>query len=718
LQIATEQSLGIVSDATSVLNAIAAANVAQTHADATDARASAVAASIAADKAGYTTVATITDRDTFYATEANRGKLVYVNNNGGSATDPANGVYEYVGGTVRFAQSFYARVASVVQPLVNEAKASAMLASQKATSATASAQTAAAVDQSVRDNIAKIDTASALQLQAVSRQLLAAIGPSQRSEGRQAYLGEAGRQGTFVWRAADQSALVTADPDQGLYIAPASQPDGSAGCWARVVVGMIYRAEWWGITDGFIDSVQMMPTKVGNGVIDPSYPQSRTFQYMLKLLPEGAFLFITGGTFTVAQLLESTKPIHIVGIEGKTRMTGTGLAKGQGAGIIRLNASNSTITGVEFFDMRNNFGTIPPPCIVVAGNADPARQNNPVSNIDISHCRFTNVSAGIIVYASDWQRSDAGAQNTRNVSIHNCIWDGCDYEHTNLYGVDGWSFYRNTVRMDYLNINRDYYCFRMIGAANGVIEDNVFYGPGYARSDMRCFNILDGAGPLGQGNGQPRKCANILIRNNDCYDFTLGIRTGDNSGKDIFVANNRFINRVLKSDTHRETIAFYGNGYTRPDAALVFLGNYIRGYDALYYFEFGILTQLDVTKNEFAALGRFDQGKPSTGFARCNGMDISLARLNRNLVSGPQIDGPFFSFPNCSANLRAQVLRNDLPEMLYPVGDGRRSPANGVGSVQTALNGSFFDMSSGQVPAGDNAWAAPGTYAASQRVPA
>lgn len=77
---------------------------------------------IGAAAAGVTTLPTTAARDTFYATEANRAKLVYVNNNNGSATDPANGVYEYVGGAARLAQSFYAGVATVVQPLVDDAE--------------------------------------------------------------------------------------------------------------------------------------------------------------------------------------------------------------------------------------------------------------------------------------------------------------------------------------------------------------------------------------------------------------------------------------------------------------------------------------------------------------------------------------------------------------------------------------------------------------------
>jgi hypothetical protein len=86
----------------------------------TDLYAQAVTALYAA-QSGVTPLPTIAARDTFYATPANQGKLVYVNNNNGSATDPANGVYEYVGGA-RLAQSFYAGLLAVVQPSVDKAQ--------------------------------------------------------------------------------------------------------------------------------------------------------------------------------------------------------------------------------------------------------------------------------------------------------------------------------------------------------------------------------------------------------------------------------------------------------------------------------------------------------------------------------------------------------------------------------------------------------------------
>jgi len=51
--------------------------------------------------------------------------------------------------------------------------------------------------------------------------------------GQSAILTESGREGTFVFDSANHSAHVTADPNQGLYVAPSSDPTGASGAWVR-----------------------------------------------------------------------------------------------------------------------------------------------------------------------------------------------------------------------------------------------------------------------------------------------------------------------------------------------------------------------------------------------------------------------------------------------------------------------------------------------------
>lgn len=60
---------------------------------------------------------------------------------------------------------------------------------------------------------------------------------------------EAGRKGLFTWQSGDQSANVTADPAQGVYVAPTSASTGASGAWVRQFDGSV-QAEWFGVTSG------------------------------------------------------------------------------------------------------------------------------------------------------------------------------------------------------------------------------------------------------------------------------------------------------------------------------------------------------------------------------------------------------------------------------------------------------------------------------------
>lgn len=91
--------------------------------------------------AGMTIVANIAARDAFFATPSNQNKLVYVNNNNGVDDDPLNGVYEYVSGSARFAEGYYAGLAAAVQPLVDDAETAATSATVSAASAAAATTT-------------------------------------------------------------------------------------------------------------------------------------------------------------------------------------------------------------------------------------------------------------------------------------------------------------------------------------------------------------------------------------------------------------------------------------------------------------------------------------------------------------------------------------------------------------------------------------------------
>lgn len=110
-----------------------------------------------------------------------------------------------------------------------------------------------------------------------SRALLAGI--VSPVNGQSVLLSEDGLVGLWKFTTTNQSANVTADPDQGLYIAPASAPTGASGAWVRVVEGTDYMAEWW--LDGSRTLVQDRINRA------------------LKLMPAGATLRLPPATMTV-----------------------------------------------------------------------------------------------------------------------------------------------------------------------------------------------------------------------------------------------------------------------------------------------------------------------------------------------------------------------------------------------------------------------------------
>lgn len=110
------------------------------------------------------------------------------------------------------------------------ARESAAEADDAETRAEQHAQTALAVQQALLD-LGVDDFEATLPLQAVSRAAMAAF--TGMAAGRQAFLGEDGREGLFVWSSADNSALVTADPGQGVAVPPASDATGASGAWLR-----------------------------------------------------------------------------------------------------------------------------------------------------------------------------------------------------------------------------------------------------------------------------------------------------------------------------------------------------------------------------------------------------------------------------------------------------------------------------------------------------
>jgi hypothetical protein len=164
--------------------------------------------------------------------EANTASPVTVSFNGGSAlTIKTNSGNDVAAGGLTAGMIVMGIVSGSAFRLVSDQASSAIVAAAEAAQAAAEAAAASINVRNVADRTAlkALNTSSATL----------------------AFLAEAGRQGIFRWRTGDYSALVTADPQEGVYI-KADAVASSAGAWVRQDGGWLFgdmRAEWFGAID-------------------------------------------------------------------------------------------------------------------------------------------------------------------------------------------------------------------------------------------------------------------------------------------------------------------------------------------------------------------------------------------------------------------------------------------------------------------------------------
>lgn len=115
---------------------------------------------------------------------------------------------------------------------------------------------------------------------------------------------EAGRKGLFYWDGADLSAEVAADPEQGVYVAPALDASGASGAWVRQFDGAV-KPNWWGIdpmgvTPAAAAFQAMLDTCVALGLEDIDARGQRvnlTGGTQIDVIADGARLRFLGGHF-------------------------------------------------------------------------------------------------------------------------------------------------------------------------------------------------------------------------------------------------------------------------------------------------------------------------------------------------------------------------------------------------------------------------------------
>ncbi len=131
---------------------------------------------------------------------------------------------------------------------VSVATAASNAAASSASAADADADQAAASLAGIESAIAGLPEGT-LPVLVATRVLMAAIGSP--TAGDAVILLEAGREGLFVFSAANVSGSVTSDTRQGIFVAPSSATSGASGAWVRKYDGA-RSVRWFGTTADFV----------------------------------------------------------------------------------------------------------------------------------------------------------------------------------------------------------------------------------------------------------------------------------------------------------------------------------------------------------------------------------------------------------------------------------------------------------------------------------
>ncbi len=236
-----------------------------------------------------------------------------------------------------------------------------------------------------------------------SRGALAAVAAS---AGLARYLVEAGREGLFVFSAANLSAMVTLDTRQAVYVAPASDATGASGAWVRKFSGPLDTA-WF----GSVADCTAYNTGTDNS---PAFQAAINFLYA-----RGGWMHTGDGKYRCSTRLLNKSAI---------KWTGTTLLQ-DSTGASNPGASRGTtlVFDTNVNGLRNSF--------VVDGDVAGGIVNPGAGGTIIEGIRFLS-SNDKTVAAGNY-----GVENRAKVTMRNCIVRGFGdhgiYTRASLTGSDG-----------------------------------------------------------------------------------------------------------------------------------------------------------------------------------------------------------------------------------------------------------------------------------------
>ncbi len=452
-----------------------------------------------------------------------------------------------------------------------DAKAQAVISTSQASDARSARTAAEAARDQSGTSAATADSAKAavlaaiggapitalLELQAVSIDALQAI--TERSEGRQASLSQAGRAGLFGWSGADLSSMVAIDAQKGIYIAPAGQ-NGSQGAWVRVVnPGRRWQASWFGLPNALTTD------------------DSSVMRSIDTLRPAGTAVKFGPGTFKIGNI-KIFKPGWWSGAGKLTIIQHSGTSNVDTFGIC-------TQGGTRFSHMRFT-GLVTPdnanarfPLYVCAR---PNETDYPQDSEDheFDHLWFDGCSTGIRVsYGAAMVNGSPVFFTPNRTSIHHCVLS-CTYQDIIPESRDIHIYKNSFLRPDTSDNARPFaHCLRILGCNRVTIEDNYFELPiNFVGVAFMLAGVDDGTQPI---RSAYRTANDVAYRNNRTVGG-LGLQIRTPSGV-LRITGNKHWRDPTRTDLqpwigiYDATPAFFGS--------IIVQDNHVVGFTTPYFVE-------------------------------------------------------------------------------------------------------------------------------------
>ena len=302
-----------------------------------------------------------------------------------------------------------------------------------------------------------------------------------------ALLTEAGREGLFLFDSANLSARISADPQQGVFVAKASTPSGASGAWVRKYSGPV-DVRWFGaIADNTTDCLAAINAAIT--FLRLTQPVGNTYQ-----CPNGTLLF-PAGRFYCSGTIQLKSQLTLLGetigaggsatqIRFPANTAGIVVNTHTSEGYTTPGGFNTTAEGsrIEGLHLVGGGG-------LVSNNADGIYC---VARAFVSQCKVTGFARDGIAFAgaSDANQVQLGNTNSWRIEYSLSGYNGrhglyaagadanagtafaCHFDGNGAWGVSDQSFLGNSYYGCHTEVN-GYSGFSATGTQAGAANDGV-----------------------------------------------------------------------------------------------------------------------------------------------------------------------------------------------------------------------------------------------------